>query len=41
VHPAALETVREPGHDVSGLRSKSWDEFAKPDASREGFAPEA
>jgi arsenate reductase len=34
VHPAALETLRERGHDVTGLRSKSWDEFAKPDAPR-------
>jgi len=32
VHPVALETLRERGHDVSGLRSKSWDEFAMPGA---------
>lgn len=32
VHPMALEMLRERGHDTSGLRSKSWDEFAKPGA---------
>jgi arsenate reductase len=32
VHPLALEVLRERGHDTSGLRSKSWDEFAVPDA---------
>lgn len=32
VHPVAIETLRERGYDVSGLRSKSWDEFAKPEA---------
>lgn len=32
VHPMALEVLRERGHDTSGLRSKSWDEFAEPGA---------
>ncbi len=32
VHPAALEKLSECGHDVSGLRSKSWHEFEHPDA---------
>jgi arsenate reductase len=32
VHPMALEVLREQGHDVSGLRSRSWDEFAAPGA---------
>ena len=31
-HPLALELLRERGYDVSGLRSKSWDEFAVPGA---------
>lgn len=34
VHPAALRLLRERGHDVSALRSKSWDEFAGPSAPR-------
>lgn len=32
VHPMALALLRERGHDTSGLRSKSWDEFARPGA---------
>ena len=32
VHPMALELLRERGYETSGLRSKSWDEFAKPGA---------
>ncbi|MCB9725202.1 MAG: arsenate reductase ArsC [Spirochaetaceae bacterium] len=36
-HPLALEVLRERGHDVAGLRSKSWDEFARPDAPRLDF----
>jgi protein-tyrosine-phosphatase len=31
-HPMALEVLVERGHDTSGLRSKSWDEFARPGA---------
>jgi arsenate reductase len=29
-HPLTLELLRGLGYDVSGLRSKSWDEFAAP-----------
>ena len=32
VNPHALELLREMGHDTTGLRSKSWLEFAKPGA---------
>ena len=32
VHPMALELLEERGHDVSGLRSKSWSEFEGPGA---------
>ena len=32
VHPFALDLLRECGDDTTGLRSKSWDEFAQPDA---------
>jgi len=32
VHPLALEVLGERGHDTTGLRSKSWDEFAAPGA---------
>ena len=32
VHEAACATLRRHGHDIRGLRSKSWDEFAGPDA---------
>jgi len=31
-HPLALAELRERGYDVTGLRSKSWDEFAEPGA---------
>jgi arsenate reductase len=34
VHPLTLETLRKYGYDVTGLRSKSWDEFARTDAPR-------
>lgn len=31
-NPLALETLRQHGHLVDGLRSKSWDEFTQADA---------
>ena len=31
VHPQSLKLLGEKGYDLSGLRSKSWDEFAGPD----------
>lgn len=37
VHPAALDLLRELGHPTTGLRSKSWDEFAAQDAPRLDF----
>lgn len=32
VHPMAIELLRQMNLPTSGLRSKSWDEFAAPDA---------
>jgi len=32
VNPHALQLLESLGYDTSGFRSKSWDEFAKPDA---------
>jgi arsenate reductase len=32
VHPQALALLRRLGFETAGLRSKSWDEFAKPGA---------
>jgi len=32
VNPSALEALRSNGIGTEGLRSKSWDEFARPDA---------
>ena len=32
VHPYALELLRHLNHPTKGIRSKSWDEFAKPGA---------
>ncbi|CAA7622066.1 Arsenate reductase [Magnetospirillum sp. LM-5] len=34
VNPLSIEVLREKGHATEGLRSKSWDEFAAPDAPR-------
>jgi arsenate reductase len=34
VNPLSIEILTEMGHTVAGLRSKSWDEFAQPDAPR-------
>jgi arsenate reductase len=34
INPHALEALGNAGVDVRGLRSKSWDEFAQPDAPR-------
>ncbi len=32
VHPQSLSLLNEMGHDTAAARSKSWDEFAGPDA---------
>ena len=32
VHPLALHVLEKNGVEVAGFRSKSWDEFAQPDA---------
>ena len=37
VNPHALELLRASGDDVSGLRSKSWTEFARPGAPKLDF----
>ncbi|HET7746667.1 MAG TPA: arsenate reductase ArsC [Vicinamibacteria bacterium] len=37
VHPLALEVLREAGVRARGARSKSWDEFAGPDAPAMDF----
>ena len=37
VNPFAIEQVRKIGYPVDNLRSKSWDEFAGPDAPRMDF----
>lgn len=36
-HPYAIDLLKKMNHDVSGLRSKSWDEFAGPDAPEMDF----
>jgi protein-tyrosine-phosphatase len=36
-HPEALALLKRLNHPVDGLRSKSWDEFARPDAPRLDF----
>ncbi len=37
VHPYAIEVLKMKNHDVSQFRSKSWDEFARPDSPRLDF----
>lgn len=37
VHPSAIALVEGIGLPTTGLRSKSWDEFAKPDAPQMDF----
>jgi protein-tyrosine-phosphatase len=37
VHPYALDLLHQLDYDTSGLRSKSWDEFAQPGATRLDF----
>ena len=34
VNPLSMEVLKENGHPAEGLRSKSWDEFAAPDAPK-------
>jgi len=37
VNPFALALLQQQGHGIAGLRSKSWDEFAAPDAPQIDF----
>ena len=37
VHPHALTLLKQMNHAIAGLRSKSWDEFAAPDAPQIDF----
>jgi arsenate reductase (thioredoxin) len=37
VHPLTLEILKERDYDVSTLRSKSWDEYSRPDAPKMDF----
>ena len=37
VHPVALELLQRISYPTEGLRSKSWDEFAAPDAPKVDF----
>ena len=37
VHPLAIKVLRREGLDIEGLRSKNWDEFAKPGAPAMDF----
>ncbi len=37
VNPGAIEWLQKQGHSLEGLRSKSWDEFATPDAPQFDF----
>jgi len=34
VNPLSVEILQEKAHSIEGLRSKSWDEFASPDAPK-------
>src|ERR1700758_3675377 len=38
IHPYALDLLKRTHFDVSGLRSKSWQEFANPNAPKLDFA---
>jgi len=38
IHPYALDLLRNLGHDVTALRSKAWEEFARPGAPTLDFA---
>jgi arsenate reductase len=37
IHPLTLETLAAQGYNTDGLRSKSWEEFTKPDAPQMDF----
>jgi arsenate reductase len=37
VNPGAIEWLQAHGHSIEGLRSKSWDEFSRPDAPEFDF----
>lgn len=37
VNPGAIELLKQQGHSIEGLRSKSWDEFAAPGAPEIDF----
>lgn len=37
VHPLALELLEKQGFNTASFRSKSWDEFSKPDAPKIDF----
>ena len=37
VHPLTLQTLRNAGISIDGLRSKPWEEFATPDAPKMDF----
>jgi arsenate reductase (thioredoxin) len=37
VHPAALRVLQLLNHNTGGFRSKSWEEFSKPDAPKLDF----
>ena len=38
VHPETIRLLQSLGYDTSGFRSKSWNEFARPDAPSLDFA---